>query len=118
MTLAAASAAACSATQMTTCHLHRSGRMSGVHVCTCCPILLIARPVHCSNPREYFRMFESASWRDPAGQLHTLQLALCKCVDTYVEVKHNHNQVCWKWTKVCVERRRTLSKLHRRLLCA
>jgi phosphoethanolamine N-methyltransferase len=53
-----------------------------------------------SNPREYFRMFDAASWRDPGGRLHTLQLVLCKCVDTYVAVKRNQNQICWKWTKV------------------
>lgn len=25
---------------------------------------------------------------------------MCKCVDTYVTVKRNQNQICWRWSKV------------------
>jgi phosphoethanolamine N-methyltransferase len=38
---------------------------------------------------------------DRASSSH-LQLVCCKCVDTYVTVKKNQNQICWKFQKVRV----------------
>jgi phosphoethanolamine N-methyltransferase len=43
---------------------------------------------------------------DGASSSH-LQLVCCKCVDTYVTVKKNQNQICWKYQKV-----RTLESSH------
>lgn len=34
------------------------------------------------------------------GRYAHFELVYCKCVDTYVRVKQNQNQVCWKWVKV------------------
>lgn len=34
------------------------------------------------------------------GRFAHFELVYCKCVDTYVRVKQNQNQVCWKWVKV------------------
>lgn len=34
------------------------------------------------------------------GRFSHFELVYCKCVDTYVRVKQNQNQVCWKWVKV------------------
>nr|BAU37045.1 phosphoethanolamine N-methyltransferase [Chlamydomonas asymmetrica] len=55
-------------------------------------------PTHYRNPREYFRIFDSVA-RQLGPQHQHLELQFCKCVDTYVQVKRNQNQICWKWTK-------------------
>lgn len=34
------------------------------------------------------------------GRFSHWELVSCKCVDTYVRVKKNQNQICWKWRKV------------------
>ena len=34
------------------------------------------------------------------GKFAHYELVSCKCVDTYVRVKQNQNQICWKWKKV------------------
>ncbi len=34
------------------------------------------------------------------GNFASYELVSCKCVDTYVRVKKNQNQICWKWCKV------------------
>lgn len=57
-------------------------------------------PTHYRNPREYFRIFDSVHAPTACGQLAHFELVSCKCVDTYVRVKHNQNQVCWRWKKV------------------
>lgn len=57
-------------------------------------------PTHYRNPREYFRVFDCVSNTLPDGRVAHFELISCKCVDTYVRVKHNQNQVCWKWRKV------------------
>lgn len=47
-------------------------------------------------------MFDGAELLSADGSSSThLQLVCCKCVDTYVTVKKNQNQICWKFTKVC-----------------
>jgi phosphoethanolamine N-methyltransferase len=53
------------------------------------------------NPRDYFAMFDGAEVvsADGASSSH-LELVCCKCVDTYVTVKKNQNQICWKFQKV------------------
>ena len=37
------------------------------------------------------------------GRFAHFELVYCKCVDTYVRVKQNQNQVCWKFCKVRVD---------------
>eukprot|EP00878_Enallax_costatus_P026825 GHUV01028827.1.p1 GENE.GHUV01028827.1~~GHUV01028827.1.p1 ORF type:complete len:438 (+),score=126.26 GHUV01028827.1:78-1391(+) len=58
-------------------------------------------PTHYRNPRDYFAMFDKAELpsSDGASSAH-LELVCCKCVDTYVTVKKNQNQICWKYQKV------------------
>lgn len=44
------------------------------------------------NPREYFAIFDAATATQPDGRRARFELVSCKCVDTYVRVKHNQNQ--------------------------
>ena len=46
----------------------------------------------CRNPREYFAIFDAAMCVQPDGSRARFELVSCKCVDTYVRVKHNQNQ--------------------------
>ena len=46
----------------------------------------------CRNPREYFAIFDAAMCVEPDGSRARFELVSCKCVDTYVRVKHNQNQ--------------------------
>lgn len=57
-------------------------------------------PTHYRNPREYFRIFDGAREVQKDGKVAHFELTLCKSIDTYVRVKQNQNQVCWKWRKV------------------
>ena len=57
-------------------------------------------PTHYRNPREYFTIFDGVTQELADGRVAHLELVCCKCVDTYVRVKQNQNQVCWKWRKV------------------
>lgn len=57
-------------------------------------------PTHYRNPREYFRIFDAVRHVQPDGKVAHLELVLCKSIDTYVRVKQNQNQICWKWRKV------------------
>lgn len=56
-------------------------------------------PTHYRNPREYFKIFDNVTVQEPDGRIAHLELVCCKSVDTYVRVKQNQNQVCWKWQK-------------------
>ena len=38
--------------------------------------------------------------QEPGGGIAHFELINCKCIDTYVKVKRNQNQICWKWKKV------------------
>lgn len=42
-------------------------------------------------------------YQTPDGQTAHFELVNCKCVDTYVRIKRNQNQICWKWRKVVVD---------------
>lgn len=44
----------------------------------------------------------SSSSSGAVQQVERFELRFCKCVDTYVQVKRNQNQICWKWVKVSV----------------
>lgn len=61
-----------------------------------------SNPTHYRNPREYFKIFDECEVVQPDGRVAVFDLVCCKSVDTYVRVKQNQNQVCWKWRKVCV----------------
>jgi len=55
------------------------------------------------NPRDYFAIFDKAEVVSADGQSSEhFELICCKCVDTYVTVKKNQNQICWKFQKVGV----------------
>lgn len=58
----------------------------------------------CRNPRDYFAIFDKAEVvsADGSSSEH-FELINCKCVDTYVTVKKNQNQICWKFRKVRAE---------------
>lgn len=57
-------------------------------------------PTHYRNPRQYFKLVDEAEVVREDGSLTHFELDLCKCVDTYVTVKKNQNQICWRWRKV------------------
>ena len=57
-------------------------------------------PTHYRNPRAYFKIFDGVTLPQADGRVAHLELVCCKSVDTYVRVKQNQNQVCWKWRKV------------------
>lgn len=59
-----------------------------------------SNPTHYRNPREYFRVFDSTEHINSAGRCEHFELISCKCIDTYVRLKKNQNQVCWKWRKI------------------
>lgn len=45
------------------------------------------------NPRDYFAIFDSVETREADGRYAHFELISCKCVDTYVRIKKNQNQV-------------------------
>lgn len=57
-------------------------------------------PTHYRNPRQYFEIFDRTRLARADGGYDYFELVVCKSVDTYVKVKQNQNQVCWKWKKV------------------
>jgi len=61
-------------------------------------------PTHYRDPREYFRLFDDARGVAADGVTKVrFELVTCRCVDTYVRLKQNQNQLCWKWRVVRVE---------------
>ena len=59
-----------------------------------------SNPTHYRNPRKYFAIWEATEIEQPDGRFASYELVSCKCVDTYVRLKGNQNQICWKWRKV------------------
>ena len=59
-----------------------------------------SNPTHYRNPRKYFAVWEATEIEQPDGRFASYELVSCKCVDTYVRLKGNQNQICWKWRKV------------------
>ena len=59
-----------------------------------------SNPTHYRNPRDYFAIFDGVQQQLPDGRHAHFELVSCKCVDTYVRVKKNQNQICWKLRKV------------------
>jgi len=52
------------------------------------------------NPRQYFYIFDAVEKKLEDGRFATFKLEFCRCLDSYVQLKHNQNQLCWKFTKV------------------
>ncbi|KAK9830089.1 hypothetical protein WJX72_009725 [[Myrmecia] bisecta] len=65
-----------------------------------------SNPTHYRNPREYFAIFDNVEVEVADGGFAHYELISCRCVDTYVQLKQNQNQVCWKWRKVVTKARR------------
>ena len=57
-------------------------------------------PTHYRDPRAYFALFDGVEVAEPGGGYAHYELVSCRCVDTYVVLKQNQNQLCWKWRKV------------------
>lgn len=57
-------------------------------------------PTHYRDPRAYFALFDGVEIAEPGGGYAHFELVACRCVDTYVRLKANQNQLCWKWKKV------------------
>ena len=45
-------------------------------------------------------MVDALEQKEADGRYSHFELISCKCVDTYVRVKKNQSQICWKWRKV------------------
>ena len=56
--------------------------------------------VGCRSPKDYFAVVDSLENKEADGRYSHFELISCKCVDTYVRVKKNQSQICWKWKKV------------------
>jgi phosphoethanolamine N-methyltransferase len=69
-------------------------------------------PTHYRNPREYFAIMDGIEQREADGRFSHWELISCKCVDTYVRLKKNQNQICWKWRKVCSDMPRAADFRH------
>lgn len=54
----------------------------------------------CRSPKDYFAVVDSLENKEADGRYSHFELISCKCVDTYVRVKKNQSQICWKWKKV------------------
>ena len=52
------------------------------------------------SPKEYFAVVDALEHKEADGRYSHFELISCKCVDTYVRVKKNQSQICWKWRKV------------------
>lgn len=57
-------------------------------------------PTHYRSPKDYFAVVDSLENKEADGRYSHFELISCKCVDTYVRVKKNQSQICWKWKKV------------------
>ena len=67
--------------------------------------------------RDYFAIWEGTEVQQADGRYARYELVSCKCVDTYVRLKGNQNQICWKWRKVPPQSQAVLCWVLRRLGC-
>ena len=56
------------------------------------------------SPKDYFAVVDLLENKEADGRYSHFELISCKCVDTYVRVKKNQSQICWKWKKVSLFR--------------
>jgi len=67
-----------------------------------------ANPTHYRDPKQYAAMFEKAEMAAADGcSVERFELVSCSTVNTYVTVKQNHNQICWKYTKAVASESRS-----------
>ncbi|GMH44018.1 hypothetical protein BSKO_11952 [Bryopsis sp. KO-2023] len=59
-----------------------------------------SNPSHYRDPNSYFCIFDKVSWTDSKGRKFRFELVNARCVETYVRIKQNHNQIAFKWKKV------------------
>lgn len=59
-----------------------------------------SNPTHYRSPKDYFAVVDALEQKEADGRYSHFELLSCKCVDTYVKVKKNQSQICWKWRKV------------------
>lgn len=70
-------------------------------------------PTHYRDPQQYTSWFESVSCSTPMSDQeddasdgsvtrYRFQLEVSQPVATYIKVKGNQNQICWRWRKVAV----------------
>jgi phosphoethanolamine N-methyltransferase len=65
-----------------------------------------SNPTHYRDPRAYFDAFDGAEVALEDGSHAHWELVACRCVEAYVRLKANQNQLCWKWRKVVTLGRR------------
>ncbi|CAG9464468.1 unnamed protein product [Pedinophyceae sp. YPF-701] len=60
-------------------------------------------PTKYRDPAQYFAMMDAASHDLGGGREARWELEVCRCVDTYVQLKQNQHQICWRARRVEVE---------------
>ena len=69
-------------------------------------------PTHYRDPRDYFILFDGVEIAEPCGGYAHYELISCRCVNAYIRLKGNQNQLCWKWRKVVTRERRPAEFRH------
>lgn len=59
-----------------------------------------SNPSHYRDPNDYFCIFDKVVWTDSKGRKFRFELVNARCVETYVKIKKNQNQLTFKWKKV------------------
>ncbi|CAN4100295.1 unnamed protein product [Withania somnifera] len=57
-------------------------------------------PTHYRDTRFYMKVFQECNLREDSGKSYELSLMGYKCIETYVKIKRNQNEICWIWQKV------------------
>eukprot|EP00193_Tetraselmis_chui_P011354 CAMPEP_0177775812 /NCGR_PEP_ID=MMETSP0491_2-20121128/14337_1 /TAXON_ID=63592 /ORGANISM="Tetraselmis chuii, Strain PLY429" /LENGTH=522 /DNA_ID=CAMNT_0019294477 /DNA_START=141 /DNA_END=1710 /DNA_ORIENTATION=- len=57
-------------------------------------------PTQYRKPQEYFALFDAAEATLSDGKIGSFKFEFCRSIDSYVKLKHNQYQLCWKLTKV------------------
>lgn len=52
------------------------------------------------DPNEYFQILDRTLCLSDGGLKYKFDLVHAHCVETYVKLKKNQNQIAWKWKKV------------------
>ncbi|TVU35437.1 hypothetical protein EJB05_17326 [Eragrostis curvula] len=57
-------------------------------------------PTHYREPRFYTKVFKECQDLNQDGTSFKLSLSTFKCIEAYVKIKKDQNQICWLWQKV------------------
>ncbi|PUZ55228.1 hypothetical protein GQ55_5G195300 [Panicum hallii var. hallii] len=57
-------------------------------------------PTHYREPRFYTKVFKECQAFNQDGTSFKLSLVTFKCIEAYVDIKKDQNQICWLWKKV------------------